>query len=258
VAKEKVVLFEKKGSIVYITLNRPEKINAMNGQMYDQLAEGVKEYTADDDLRCAIISGAGGNFSSGGDLKFFQDWRKTKGPDVPYDYPAYKALDRCPKPVIAAVDGYCLASGFNCAVLFCDIRIASERAIFGIPAVQRALSLSYPIPFTWHMSLGNALYLVLTGKMLTAEEAIRMGIVSEVVPHERLMERATELATTISEAAPMHVRCHKEFMRRFVEAPGCFGQRLIDLTMTPLRSSEDTIEGKRAFIEKRRPVYKNK
>ena len=253
--KKKVVLFKKEGPIAYITLNRPEKINAMNEAVYEQLAEGVKKYTSDDSLLCAIVSGAGGNFSSGGDLKWFLE--RSKAHESAYDYPPYKALDLCPKPVIAAIDGYCLASGFNCAVLYCDIRIASERAILGIPAVKRGLPISYPIPFTWHMTLGNALYMVLTGKMLSAEEALRMGIVSEVVSHETLMARATELATTISEAAPLHVRCHKEFLRRFVEAPGCFGQRLIDLVMAPLSSSQDSIEGKQAFIEKRKPTYRN-
>jgi enoyl-CoA hydratase/carnithine racemase len=256
--KDRVVLFEKKGPIAYITLNRPAKLNAMNGEMYEQLAEVVRKYSVDDDFRCAIISGAGGNFSSGGDLKFFEEWHRTRGPDEQYGFPAYRELERCLKPVIAAVDGYCFASGFNLAVLYCDIRIASERAKFGIPAVTRGLPLPYPLPLTWHMSLGNALYMVLTGKQLTAEEALRMGIVNEVVPHDKLMERAIELAAVIAEAAPIHVRCHKEFLRRFVEAPGSFGQQLVDIIMRPLYYSEDTIEGKRAFLEKRKPVYKNR
>ena len=255
-AEDKVVLFEKKGPIAYITLNRPSKLNAMNGEMYDQLTEAVKQYSTDESLLCAVISGAGDNFSSGGDLKWFQERREARLGN--YDFPAYKALEQCPKPVIAAVDGFCLASGFNCAVLYCDIRIASERAIFGIPAVKRGLNLPYPIPFTWHMTLGNALYMVLTGKQLSAEEALRMGIISEVVPHEKLMERATELATIIAESAPMHVRAHKAFLRRFVEVPGSFGQRLIDMIMAPLQSSEDTAEGTKAFLEKRDPVYKSK
>ena len=258
--KDKVVLFEKKGPIAYITFNRPEKINAMNGEVYDQLAEVVKEYVADDDLRCAIISGAGGNFSSGGDLKWFQERHRAEGRYELYDFPGYKELDRCPKPVIAAVDGYCLASGFNCAVLKCDIRIASERAVFGMPAVKRALpgGDSYPMPFTWHMTLGNALYMVLTGKQLSAEEALRMGIVSEVVPHEKLMDRATELATIVCECSPLHVRAQKQLFYRLMESPGSFCQRLQEMILGPLSYTEDSLEGKQAFLEKRAPVYKNK
>jgi enoyl-CoA hydratase/carnithine racemase len=254
--EEKAVLFEEKGPIAFITLNRPKKINAMNGEMYDQLLEAIKEFTANDTLMCAVVSGAGGNFSSGGDLKWFQERRENKLGN--YDFPAYKAMERCPKPIIAAIDGICLASGFNLAVLYCDIRIVSERVRMGIPAVKRGLNLPYPIPYTWHMTLGNALYLVLTGKELGAEEALRYGVVNEIVPHEKLLERAAELATIISEGAPLHVRAHKQFLRQFVQVPGSYGQSLIDLIMGPIQTAEDTSEGTKAFLEKRDPHYKAK
>ncbi|MFC1534054.1 enoyl-CoA hydratase/isomerase family protein [Thermodesulfobacteriota bacterium] len=234
----KVVLYEKKGPIAYITLNRPEKINAMNGEMYDLLEEAIKDYTVNDDLRCVIITGAGGNFSSGMDLK--EDAEKAAGNHhTGYGlFPAYQALDLCLKPIIAAIDGYCVASGFNCAVLYCDMRIASERAKFaGEPqtefgsrqGVRRPLGLRYPMPLTQNMSLGNAFYISWAGKMLSADEVLRMGIVSEVVPHENLMERATEIATRISQADPLQVRRHKEFLRRYMEVPGSFAQRLVDM-----------------------------
>jgi enoyl-CoA hydratase/carnithine racemase len=256
--EERAVLFEKRDKIAYITLNRPSKYNAMNGEMYEQMEQAVREYMADEDLLCAIFSGAGNNFSAGGDLKWFQEMKSERGEGWSYDYPVYQLLDRhCQKPVIAAIDGYCLASGFNLAVLYCDIRIASDRAKLGIPAVKRGLRLPYPTPFQYHMSLGNALYMVITGKLLSADEALRMGVVSEIVSGDNLMTRATELAKMITEAAPLHVRCHKEFLRRLAEAPS-FGQRLIDLTMAPLAKSDDSGEGRRAFLEKRAPVYKNK
>jgi enoyl-CoA hydratase/carnithine racemase len=253
----KPLLFEKQGPVAIITFNRPEKYNAMNGVVYDLLEKVVKTYVSDNSLLCAIITGAGGNFSSGGDLKWFQEWHDAHEPDESYDFPAYKALQQCPKPIIAAIDGYCLASGFNCAVLYCDIRIASERAKMGIPAIKQGLNLPYSIPLPWYMTLGNSLYIVLTGKQLSAEEAFHFGIVSEVVNHERLMDRAMELANTIAEGAPMHVRIHKQFLRRFVEVPG-FGQQLIDMITEPMHAAQDTAEGRKAFIEKRKPVYKNK
>ena len=253
---EKKLLYEKKDRIAYITFNRPDKVNAITTEMYDSLEEAFNDYTADENLLCAVVSGAGGNFSSGADLK---EGGKLGGTNRGYGmFPAYRAMNQCPKPIIAAVDGYCLASGFNCAVLYCDFRIASDRAKFGIPAVKRGLSLPYPIPFTYQMSLGNALYMVLTGKILNAEEAQRMGIVSEVVPHEKLMDHVTEIAKTITEAGPMHVRLHKQFLRNFVEVPGSFGQGLIDIIMPSLKDAEDSAEGKTAFIEKRKPEFRNK
>lgn len=254
-AEERVVLVERRDQIMIITLNRPEKYNAMNGEVYELLYQAIREYTKDDNLRCAIITGAGGNFTSGGDLKWFAQMREEHGEEWRFDFPAYKALEKCKKPVIAAIDGYCLASGFNLANIYCDFRIATERAKFGIPAGKRGLSVSYPIPWTWNMSLGNALYLVLTGRFVSAEEAMRMGFVSEVVPNDKLLDRAIELAQMICEAAPVHLQAHKEFLKRFVEAPG-LGQRLIDLIMEPVKKLNDGAEGRKAFLEKRKADFK--
>ena len=163
----KVLLYEKKGPVAYITFNRPEKINALSQQSYKLLEEAFLDITDDDNIMCTVVTGAGGNFSSGADLKERVEKAGTKEETTYGLFPAYIAMERCPKPIIAAIDGYCMASGFNCAVLFSDIRIATERSKFGIPAAKRGLTLPYPITFTDHMSLGNALYLTLTGKMLT-------------------------------------------------------------------------------------------
>ena len=192
------------------------------------------------------ISGAGGNFSAGGDLK-----QRVKKLHQSYGiFPTYRTMENCPKPFIAAVDGYCLASGFNCAVMFCDFRICTERAKFGVPVVKRGLTARYPNTYTYQMSLGNVMYMVLTGKHLNAEEALRMGLVSEVVPHEQLMERATELATMVAEGAPKHVQAYKQYFKRFIESPGSFGQSLVDMIFTPLRTFFDRTEGTEAFHRK--------
>jgi len=108
------------------------------------------------------------------------------------------------------------------------------------------------------MSLGDVMYMMLTGKHLDAEQALRMGLVSEVVPHEKLMERATELATMVCEGAPKHVQAYKQYFKRFVESPGSFGQSLVDMIFPALRSSQDRTEVIDAFIEKRRPKFEGK
>ena len=145
-AEEKEILYEKKGPIAVITMNRPSKYNAMNDKLYDQLYESVKDYRADDNLLCAIVTGAGGNFSAGGDLKWFQSERDKHSEEWEPTFSAYKEMQKCNKPIIAAVDGYCIASGFNLAVLYCDFVIATERSTLGIPAVKRALRINYPFP----------------------------------------------------------------------------------------------------------------
>jgi enoyl-CoA hydratase len=252
--EENVLLYEKKGPIAFFTFNRPDQMNAMSQEMCDALEEAVKDYTADDSLLCGVISGAGGNFSAGGDLK-----QRVKRLHQSYGiFPHYRTMENCPKPFIAAVDGYCLASGFNCAAMFCDFRICTERAKFGVPVVRRGLTARYPNTYTYQMSLGNVMYMVLTGKHLNAEEALRMGLVSEVVPYEQLMERAIELGMMVAEGAPKHVQAYKQYFKRFIESPGSFGQSLVDMIFTPLRSSFDRTEGTEAFIEKRKPKFEGR
>jgi enoyl-CoA hydratase len=249
-----VILYEKKGPIAFFTFNRPEQMNAMSQEVYDLLEEAVKDYTADDSLFCGVITGAGDNFSAGGDLK-----ERVKRLHQSYGiFPTYRAMENCPKPFIAAVDGYCMASGFNCAVMFCDFRICTERAKFGVPVVKRGLTARYPNTYTYQMSLGNVMYMVLTGKHLNADEALRMGLVSEVVPHEQLMMRATELATMVCEGAPKHVQAYKQYFKRFVESPGSFGQSLVDMIFPSLRTSRDRTEGTEAFLEKRKPKFQGR
>ncbi|MBN1625871.1 MAG: enoyl-CoA hydratase/isomerase family protein [Deltaproteobacteria bacterium] len=240
---DSVLIYEKKGPVAYITLNRPKKINAMTVELYDLLEAAVKDYTDDDNLLCAIVSGAGGNFSAGADLK-----EGARAGGSHYDgygmFPPYRAMTLCPKPFIAAVDGYCIGSGFSCAVLYSDMCIASDRAVFGVAPQRefqgrgkvRKLSQSgkpvsggYAKPYTRRMSLGNAFYIWMAVEKFSAQDAMRIGIASEVVPHEKLLDRTAELATTISRIPLPEIKRRTEFLRLSMEVPGSFDQRLTDI-----------------------------
>ena len=162
-------------------------------------------------------------------------------------------MQRCQKPIVAVVDGFCLASGFNLATLYCDFIICSDRAKFGVPAIKQAMTLSYPVQYAQHMTLPNALYTTITGKTWSAEEALRIGMVQEVLPVEKLMDRAIELGELICECSPMHIQAQKVLQKALADNPGC-GQRMVDIIMEPLNSPQATKlgkEGREAFLEKR-------
>lgn len=238
-------------------LNRPAKINCMNGEMYRLLEEAIEDYANDDGLRCLVISGAGGNFSSGGDLEWFRAERlaaKERGQTFQYDFPAYRAMDRLRKPVIAAIDGYCVGSGFNLALFFCDIRIATPSARLGNPAVLRGLNDAgnrgaYPMPHTWYTGLGNALYLMLLGEYVDADTSLRMSLINEIVEEEQILARATELAEKIAKGFPELVQNQKVLLKRFQEVPGSFYGRLREIVYSSA-NADLYLEGTAAFFDR--------
>ena len=257
VEEEDPIIYEKKGSTAIITMNRPRKVNAMNDKLYDQLYEALLDFHWSKDLKCCILTGAGGNFSSGGDLKWYNAETEKNGFDWRPNFRAYKLLQRITKPVIAVVDGYCLASAFNLAVLYCDFIICSDRAKFGIPAIKKAMTLGYPVPYAQHMTLPNAMYLTLTGATYTAQDAYRIGLVQEVVPAEKLMDRAMEIGALIDECSILHLAAQKSLQRALADNPGS-GQKLVDIIMEPLNDPEVMKlgkEGREAFLEKRKQDF---
>jgi enoyl-CoA hydratase/carnithine racemase len=227
------LIYEMQGPLAFITFNRPEKINALNREISEGLARCMEAYGQDDALRCAIISGAGGNFSSGGDLKemnAYLEQARAEGSVHVYDAPHLRAMDRTYKPIIAALDGYCLAQAMFLAVLFCDIRIATPRVtLYSPPRTHTSFRLdanwgsglfrgTIGMPLWWYMGFGNLMYMSLVKKQLGAEDALRWGLINEIVPVERLMDRAIELGLLISESSPISVRISKEFYRRNLQA----------------------------------------
>lgn len=263
-SEEKVLLVEKKDHVLTLTMNRPAKYNAMNKEMYADLYDAIHEYRYDDDLLVCVIKGASGAkkpvFTSGGDLKWFEEERAIHGELWQPHFPAYTEMEKCDKPIIAAVDGMCMASGFNLATIFCDFVIATERSTFGIPAIKRALRLHYPIPYHLNMSLQNALYMVMTGKMMTANDAYRMGYVAEVVANDKLDEAVKAITDIIVECAPKHLAAHKALLKANAHNPGA-GQEMCDIIFAPLNSPEMlkvAKEGREAFLEKRKADFSAK
>ena len=238
--------------IASIRLNRPEKLNAMTDAMYAAIGDAVREAEADPDVRCIIISGSGRAFTSGHDLGEFagrSDWR-------PWRAERFDNGMECAKPVIAAINGYCLAGGLELA-LFCDIRIADHTAQFGCPEVRWGILHGYgALRLPGLIGGSDAMRLLLTGQFIDAAEALRIGLVSEVVAPDALDARARELADAIAANGPTAIRMTKELAQRSRDASLADGLRIYQEYSRQAFASEDAKEGLTAFAERRDPQYR--
>ena len=254
------IIYEKKGPVAVLTINREDRLNSVNAQTSAEMATAMADFRDDRDLRVAILTGAGAKaFSTGMDLVATAQGENqiAGGQAVPFGgftkrMPIYK-------PIIAAINGFCLAGGMELA-LTCDIRICSPDARFGLPEVRWAIipgaggtqRMPRAIPQAW------ANYLILTGEQIDAETAMRIGLVSHIVPKEELMDRAMQIATTICERGPLAVRSAKEAIVRGQDMPLDHGMAFEDVLEARLMATEDAKEGPRAFAEKRKPAYQGR
>lgn len=252
------VEYATSGRIARITINRPERMNAMTGAMYDAISDGFRAAESDPEIRCVIVSGAGGRaFSAGHDLNEMGGGRGS-APWMPYRPRRFDNGMECGKPTIAAVDGYCLAGGMELA-LFCDIRIASDRSHFGSPEVKWNILHGYgALRLPDIIGMSNTMYLLLTGDFIDAPTALRAGLVTEVVPAEQLEARAQAIAERISGNGPAAARLIKELAYRGRDLPLHEGLRLYKEYSRISSATEDAREGNRAFAEKRPPDYQDR
>ena len=259
------LIFNKSDHIAYITLNRPEKMNAMNQEILDGLDDAWIRIRDDDEIWCAIINGAGERaFSAGVDLQDISDVAQVDDSDMPRAATKFqprllwKTLEVC-KPIIAAVNGYCLAGGLELA-LACDFIIASDNSYFGLPEVSRAIipvgGGTQRLPRTVHFR--KALEMLLTGDRMGAQEAYNIGLVNKVVPHSDLMSVSDELANKIISNGPLAVRAIKELAYKGMDMTLEQGLSFEKLVSDRISATEDAKEGPLAFTEKRKAVYKGR
>jgi enoyl-CoA hydratase/carnithine racemase len=266
-----VVLYDKRDHIAFITLNRTERMNALNGDVYGRLKELWQTIRDDDSVWVAIMTGAGDRaFSAGVDLHEMgraggssngdagganaESAGPVQTPGTTWDMMIGPTGYDCWKPIIAAVNGYALAGGFQLAQR-CDLRIASERAMFGIPEPRRHVSSPWISDLVRIIGLGHVLELCLTAEHFTAQRAYEMGFVNRVVPHERLMDEAVALAEVICKNSPISVQAHKEAVYKTLLMEREEGMRLANEVFRKLSGAEDAREGVRAFIERREPQW---
>jgi E-phenylitaconyl-CoA hydratase len=256
------VLYAVRDRIATITLNRPERLNAMNGAMSAALRATWQRFRDDPDAWVAILTGAGERaFCAGADVQDLsaRAGRPAAAPFVAVDMdPTLESGFDVFKPIIAAINGYCLGIGLTIA-LAADFRIAAEHAQFGFPEVTIGVpTIIGAIRTPWVVGQGVALEMVLTGDRFDTAYAQRVGLVNRVVPRERLMEEAHALAARLCRNAPLAMKVTKEVLVRGQRMPLGEAWRLGEALRAHARQTEDAREGPRAFTEKRPPVFKGR
>lgn len=250
------VLVERRGAVQVITINRPEARNALNAAVAAGVAAAVDELDEDDTLWAGVLTGAGGTFSSGMDLKAFM-----RGETPGIEGRGLCGITTTPprKPLVAAVEGYALAGGFE-LLLACDLVVAGETASLGVPEVKRALVAAGGAAFLLSQRVPQALALemLLTGDPVTATRAAEMGLVNRVVPEGAALDAAVELAQRIAANGPLAVAVTKQLARGSVDWTLAEGWAKNDELAMPVFVSEDAMEGATAFAEKRPPVWKGR
>ena len=254
---EQLGLQERRGAVGILTINRPDKRNALSGAVRCALLGAFDSMGRDGTVRAIVLTGAGDKaFIAGADIAEFEgrtpvdQFRVMKQPSI------FDAVERLSKPVIAAINGFCLGGGMELA-LACDIRIASSSAKFGQPEVNLGIipggGGTQRLPRV--VGLGAASRLILTGDLIDAAEALRLRLVEEVVAPEGLLDRALAIANTIASRSPVAVSAAKEATRAALSLPLEEGLKLETALFQLCFASEDKAEGVRAFLEKRTPNF---
>ncbi len=256
----KTIKVEKHGKVAVITINRPDKLNALNKTVHAEGVAALDELRKDDSVRVVVITGAGEkSFVAGADIGEFEGQTPVTQRNLFLEKTLFNSIDTFPKPVIAMINGFCLGGGCELA-LACDIRIASENARFGQPEINLGI-----IPggggtqrLTRLIGEGKAMEIILTGDMIDAAKALQFGLVNHVHPLAELSEKTMEMANKIAEKAPVALQMAKEAVKFASKSNLDEGlRREVDLFAICF-STEDKQEGVSAFLEKRKPDFQGK
>lgn len=254
---ESLIKIENRGRVALVTLNRPKVLNALNNEVIAELAAALRALDAHEGVGAIVLTGSEKAFAAGADIAAMKDWSFSDVYKADYLGHDWESLRRIRKPVIAAVAGYALGGGCELAML-CDFIIAADNARFGQPEIKLGIIPGFGGTQRLPRAIGKAraMDMILTGRMVTAEEAEKYGLVARVVPADKLLDEAMEAATTIASMSLPSVMMAKECINRAYEVPldeGLLNERR---NFHALFSTHDQKEGMAAFLEKRSPQFR--
>jgi enoyl-CoA hydratase/carnithine racemase len=256
---ETILVETPSAGVTLIRLNRPEALNALNTKLLGELSQALDAAEADEGVRCVVLTGSEKAFAAGADIKEMSDKTYAQMFSMDFFTPAARRLEQFRKPIIAAVAGYALGGGCEIAML-CDFIIAAETAKFGQPEINLGVmpGIGGTQRLTRYVGKSKAMDMILTARMMDAAEAERAGLVSRIVPADKLLDEALAAAAKIAAQSPLAVLMNKELVDAAYETTLSAGVTMERRLFHSLFAFEDQKEGMAAFVEKRKPQFKGR